>query len=160
MARMVKCYYCQQSVDKDIAIRFEEKNFHNSCCQEYIDRKEIYKYVAHLFGFKNENKPGPVIISQLKTFKEKYSYYTFKGILNALTYFYEIKKGSKEKANEGIGIVPYVYDEAQEYYKKLNYKQEKVAETISKQLEQKSVILKVKKQTEKKEKPLYNLEEL
>ena len=62
MGRLVKCQYCQQSVDKDVAIRFEEKNFHEKCCQEYKDRKEIYKYVAHLFGFKSENKPGPVII--------------------------------------------------------------------------------------------------
>ena len=72
----------------------------------------------------------------------------------------KIKKGSKKKANEGIGIVPFVYDEAQDYYQKLSYKQEKVAETVIKQLEKEPVVIKVKKQMEKKEKPLYNLEEL
>ena len=160
MGRLVKCQYCQQMVDKDVSVRFEDKNFHEKCCQDYKDRKKIYKYVAHLFGFKSENRPGPVIISQLKNFMEKYPYYTYEGILNALTYFYDVKKGSKKKASEGIGIVPYVYDEAQEYYQKLNYKQEKVAETIIKQLDKEPVVIKVKKQREKKEKPLYNLEEL
>ena len=57
-------------------------------------------------------------------------------------------------------IVPYVYDEAQEYYQKLSYKQEKVAETISKQLEQEPVIIKAKKRMKEREKSLYNLEEL
>lgn len=160
MGRLVKCQFCEQLVDKDLTVRYDNKNFHKDCQEEYKYKKEIYKYVAHLFGFKNENKPGPVIISQLKLFREKYPHYTYKGILAALTYFYDIKKGSKKKANEGIGIVPYVYDDAQEYYQKLSYKQEKVAETISKQLEQEPVVIKVKKQMEKKEKPLYNLEEL
>jgi len=160
MGRLVKCQYCQQQVDKDAAIRFEDKNFHKDCCEEYKDKKEIYKYVAHLFGFKSENKPGPVIISQLRTFREKNPYYTYKGILNALKYFYEVKHGSKKKANEGIGIVPFVYDEAQEYFRKLNYKQNKVAEEINKQLNKKPKVLIVKKQENKKEKTYYNLEDL
>lgn len=160
MGRLVKCQYCKQDVDKNDAVRFDEKNFHEKCCQEYKDRKEIYKYVAHLFGFKSENRPGPVVIAQLKLFREKYPHYTFKGILNALIYFYEVKKGSKKRANEGIGIVPYIYDEAQEYFKRLNYKKEQIAETVSKQLEEESVILKVKKINEKKKKIFYDLENL
>jgi starvation-inducible outer membrane lipoprotein len=34
----------------------------------------------------------------------------------ALAYFYEVKKNSTEKANGGIGIIPYVYNNAYNYY--------------------------------------------
>ena len=44
MGRLVKCQYCQQMVDKDVSVRFEDKNFHEKCCQDYKDRKKIYKY--------------------------------------------------------------------------------------------------------------------
>lgn len=91
MTKLVKCHYCQQMIDKDLAERFEDKNFHKDCCEKYKDKKEIYRYVARLFGFKNESKPGPFIISQLKTFIEERNY-TYKGVLNSLKYFYEVKK--------------------------------------------------------------------
>lgn len=156
----VKCYYCKQPIERNQICRYEDKNFHKECLFDFKDRREIYKYVAHLFNFKSETRPGPVIISQLKLFQEKYPYFTYKGILNALKYFYEVKKGSKKRANEGIGIVPYVYDEAQEYYQNLTNRQNKVAETANKQLLQEPKIIKIKKQEEEKEKKLYELEEL
>ena len=37
-------------------------------------------------------------------------------MLKALIYFYEIKGNSYEKANGGIGIIPYTYDAAYKYY--------------------------------------------
>jgi hypothetical protein len=159
MGRMVKCAFCQNLVDKDGSVRYNDKNYHSHCHKALLERKEVYKYVARLFGFKNEDKPGPVINSQLKNFIEKYNY-TYTGMLNALKYFYEIKGGSKDKANQGIGIVPYIYDEAQEYYAKMASKQEKVAQTIEKQLKEAPKVLKVKKVEDKKIVGLYNFEEL
>ena len=37
-------------------------------------------------------------------------------MLKTLIYWYEIKGNSIEKANGGIGIIPYVYKDASEYY--------------------------------------------
>lgn len=37
-------------------------------------------------------------------------------MLKALVYWFEIKGHSIEKANGGIGIIPYVYQQAYEYY--------------------------------------------
>lgn len=34
----------------------------------------------------------------------------------ALVYFYEVKGNSIEKANGGVGIIPYVYRQAFDYY--------------------------------------------
>lgn len=42
--------------------------------------------------------------------------FTYTGMLKSLRYFYEIKHGDKAKANGGIGIIPYIYSEAAEYY--------------------------------------------
>jgi hypothetical protein len=36
-------------------------------------------------------------------------------MLLALKYFYEIKKGDINKSQDGIGIIPYVIDEAKEF---------------------------------------------
>jgi hypothetical protein len=57
----------------------------------------------------------PRIRTQIKNYLTNYNY-TYSGILKALKYFYEIKGNSTEKANEGIGIVPYCYQDAYNYY--------------------------------------------
>jgi hypothetical protein len=45
----------------------------------------------------------------------KYNY-TYSGIHRSLEYFYEVKGNSLDKANGGIGIVPFVYQDAYNYY--------------------------------------------
>ena len=37
-------------------------------------------------------------------------------MLKALVYFYEIKGNSVDKANGGIGIIPFIYNDAYNYY--------------------------------------------
>ena len=41
-------------------------------------------------------------------------------MLGTLVYWYEIKNAPLDKANGGIGIVPYIYEQAKEYYAKIN----------------------------------------
>lgn len=67
---------------------------------------------------------NPRIRKQIKQYLEEY-HYTYSGIHKALTYFYEIKNNSIEKANGGIGIVPYCYKQAFDYYYALWLAQEK-----------------------------------
>ena len=42
--------------------------------------------------------------------------YTYPGMLKALVYFYEVKGHDKNKANGGIGIIPFIYKDAYNYY--------------------------------------------
>ena len=42
--------------------------------------------------------------------------YTYSGMLKALIYFYEVKGHDKNKANGGIGIIPFIYKDAYNYY--------------------------------------------
>jgi len=51
--------------------------------------------------------------------------YTYSGIYKTLKYFYDVRGNSIEKANGGIGIVPYVYNEAYTYWRALWEAQQK-----------------------------------
>lgn len=57
------------------------------------------------------------IRNQIKDYVTNYGY-TYSGIQKALIYYYEITghKFDAEKSNGGIGIVPYVYQKAWNYY--------------------------------------------
>ena len=56
------------------------------------------------------------ITLQINRYLQEHPEYTYSGIKRTLEYFYKIKKNPIEKANGGIGIVPWVYEEAKRYY--------------------------------------------
>ena len=58
---------------------------------------------------------SPRVRKQLNQYVKEYNY-TYSGIRKALIYFYEVKKNDKSKAAGGVGIVPYCYKQAFEYY--------------------------------------------
>ena len=66
----------------------------------------------------------PRIRKQINQYVSEYNY-SYTGILKALKYFYEIKKNSLEKSQNGIGIVPYIYNDAYNYYYALWLAQQK-----------------------------------
>ena len=52
---------------------------------------------------------------QINQFIKEYNY-TYSGMLKALVYFYEIKGGDRDAAHDGVGIIPYIYQDAYNYY--------------------------------------------
>ena len=46
--------------------------------------------------------------------------YTWSGMTKCLIWFYKLHHETTEESNGGIGIIPFIYDEVYEYYKK-NY---------------------------------------
>lgn len=122
-AHYVKCYYCGKTFD---ANRHEwvrpmgglrsTRYAHRECEENRDDyltpRQKLETYVQLLFGA--EYKPARVT-QQINSFKQTYNY-TENEILLTLKYFYDIKGHDTKQANGGIGIVPYVYDEAKQYY--------------------------------------------
>ena len=127
----VKCYFCQEKVDKKIAIHVDKKNFHPACYQTYLDKKDCCDYICGIFGIK---APGPKIYNQLSNFITEKNY-SYKNIKRTLQYWYEVKGGRRDKANEGIGIVPFQYDEAMRYYSDLDEKQLQQSKEIEKAIE-------------------------
>lgn len=120
---LVKCKYCGKVFDANI-IPFEKpasnRYAHKTCYtqflekqkQEEADRNALYEYIDKLFQGKY-NIAG--VNSYIKKYREEYNF-TYSGIHKALVYFYEVKGGSLEKSNGNIGIVPYVYKDAFNYY--------------------------------------------
>jgi len=66
----------------------------------------------------------------------------YKGQLLTLKYFYEIKRNNIEKAHGSIGIIPFIYKEAEQYYIKQAKKADEISEAIQKQLEQDRIEIK------------------
>lgn len=122
MAHYVICKYCGRRFDRDVEDTYKIGNryAHTECAINYEaaktkeekDRTALEEYVKQLFEI---TYISPKIAKQIKTFKEEYKY-GYSGILKTLKYYYEIKNGDISKANQGIGIVPYLYMEAYKYY--------------------------------------------
>ena len=120
--KIVKCPFCDQYFDANTVdfVKVGRRYAHKQCAEEYEknktqeerDKEALEKYILQLL---NETKINARVRKQINDYREQYNY-SYSGILKALVYFYEIKGNSKEKANGGIGIVPYVYKQAYDYY--------------------------------------------
>ena len=119
-------YRCKDMIDNIDVVKINGKNFHTTCSQIYQDSQELNEYICNLFDY---IKPGPRILTQIKQFTQENGY-THKGIQRTLQYFYEVQNNTIQKSNGGIGIVPYMYNEAQAYYQRINKAAEKMSENI------------------------------
>lgn len=119
----VKCIYCGVTFDRDKLpfIQVSQRRYaHQECSlsedqkkdKEEQDKIELEKYIKKLLKI---DYIDARVRKQIKQYREEYNY-TYTGIHKALVYFYEVKGNSTEKANGGIGIVPYVYQNAYNYY--------------------------------------------
>lgn len=123
MAHIVSCIYCKVKFDRD-KIPFkqisERRYAHIVCAQkeqeraakEIRDKTALEDYIGKLFG---EGYVNARIRKQINSYVAEYQY-TYSGILKTLIYWFDIKHGNKDKANGGIGIVPYQYENAKKYY--------------------------------------------
>ena len=76
------------------------------------DKEDLENYIMNLLG---EEFISPKVRKQINSYIETYNF-TYSGMKKALVYFYEVKGNDKSKANGGIGIIPYVYRDAYNYY--------------------------------------------
>ena len=134
MSHMVTCSKCGKMFDRDKiqAVRTGARRYAHLSCdpdnkelvpliqkeikkennQEKEDMDKLKEYISKIYG---DQANWPLIMRQIKQYREEYNY-TLTGILKSLIYFYEIKGGSVEKSNNGIGIVPFQYKPAFDYY--------------------------------------------
>ena len=116
---IVKCSICGETFDAN-SVPFEktsERRYaHKVCCenkpQELKDLEDLEEYIKKLLNVEYVN---PRIKKQIENFKNEYNY-SYTGMKKALVYFYEIRKNDISKANGGVGIIPYIYQEAYLYY--------------------------------------------
>ena len=125
MAHIVKCSVCGEKFDRDKtqAVKSGARRYaHHRCMPdgELVpltnpvddDLLALENYVSNLFG---ELYNPAKIKKQIKDYKENYGY-SYSGMLKTLIWWYEIKGNSKDKAQGGIGIIPFVYQDASRYY--------------------------------------------
>jgi len=123
MAHIVTCVYCKKRFDRDKLpfVQVSPKRYaHQECADE--ESKRAFKEEADKIALENYiikllkvEYVTPRIRKQLNTYVEQYGY-TYSGMHKALIYFYEVKGNSTDKANGGVGIIPYVYQDAYNYY--------------------------------------------
>lgn len=162
MAR-VMCRECRKTFDRDklkegIDWVMPSKNYyyHKDCYElwvskrqnkkDYTSTKEDEEYIRDIYDYLTKDLKiaidGAKVHSQIKNFLKEGK--KVKGILFTLIYFYDIKHGDIEKSKGGIGIVPYIYDEAREYWRKQVSQQFDIMEQIQKQLQNRSNRTKIK----------------
>lgn len=134
---IVKCAICNKQFDANIEpfVKVNSRRYaHEKCAlseeehksKEQKDREALEAYILQLFKIEYIN---PKIRKQIDIYIKE-NKYTYTGIHKALVYFYEIKGNSIEKANGGIGIVPYVYQNAFNYYYALWEAQQKIEQKV------------------------------
>lgn len=109
---MPKCPHCNNEVKEEEAIynTKTKRYYHEFCYNTLLERKELIDYICELFNYK---KPSVKVYQQMSSYYEYGTSYA--DMLLALKYFYEIKKGDINKSQGGIGIIPYVLEEAKEF---------------------------------------------
>lgn len=126
MAHYVICSVCKQRFDRDKvqAVKTGARRYaHYRCKQDgelvplpkqEIDEDliELENYIKKLL---KEDFINAKVRKQIKDFQQQYGY-SYSGMLKSLIYFYEVKNNPIDKSNGSIGIVPFVYKDAYNYY--------------------------------------------
>lgn len=116
----VICQYCKKPMnrkDDDCAPLGNGKYAHKKCIEiedsrELTEQEKLERYIMKLFNIDYVNQR---IKRQINDYIKQYNY-SYSGIRKSLVYWYEVKGNSIDKANGGIGIVPYIYQDAYRYY--------------------------------------------
>ncbi|MGM7720649.1 hypothetical protein [uncultured Metabacillus sp.] len=115
MGRQVKCPYCELKLDKDDSVEYKKRYYHEECFEtwrmEAEHRKELIEYICSLYKL---DAPTGMMLKQIKEFQEDYKY-KLKGIELALRYFHETLE-KPVQSGTGIGIVPFVYEDAKKHF--------------------------------------------
>ena len=154
MAHKCKCPKCNIEFDRDKiqAVKIGARRYGHATCypesKDFVplevkpendpDYKALMEYIYKLFG---DNTNYALVKKQIKKFKEE-NKYSYSGIMKALIYFYEIKHNNKDKANNAISIVPFIYQDAYNYYYNLFISQQNLQKTGEYKYEEKERIIK------------------
>lgn len=127
--KMKRCLYCGKLMDKDTAdalmVGVGTRYAHKECYEKYFNADDryidkLYGVLKVAFGDYNFQKIERQRVSFLK------QGITNKDMYEALYYWYIVKNKSTEKANGGIGIIPYIVEDSIEYFKEIEKSSQKI----------------------------------
>lgn len=119
-AKASTCFWCHKAIEIDNpkVIPMPElpnRYVHIECSKKHPenDLEKLMIYIIQLYKLKDNYIP-PAQMKQVTQYEQEYEF-TYSGMLKALKYWYEVKKNPLD-INRGIGIIPYIYKQAKEYY--------------------------------------------
>lgn len=119
---MVKCPGCGQLFDANVE-EYElvgRRYWHKACREKFLaeqtqeekDFEDLIAYCSTLFGKEFNFVATKRLIDKYKTDYQ----YSYNGMLRTLKYWYEVKNNPIDKSKGMIGIVPYAYNDAYNYW--------------------------------------------
>ena len=130
---IVKCLYCGEQFDRNDPsnhfIKIGRRYAHQRCANEYNEsltqeQKDLNALIEYIKDLVKEDYNFMKVKKQIEDYHKKYDY-SYSGMLRSLKWFYEVKNNSIDKANGGIGIIPFIYNEAYKYYYNIYLAQQK-----------------------------------
>ncbi len=129
MAKKVKCKYCGQEFDREYSeyVKISNRYAHASCHERAKKEAAALRKLTDLIQelYKPIEPKWELVCRQIQKYKDEGM--TYMGMYYTLTYFFVIQSNDIKKG-QGVGIIPYVYERARNYYKNVNNVYAKVAE--------------------------------
>ena len=114
------CFWCHQAIypnQNDVMEmpQLPGRYVHIKCNEKHPadDKEKLMLYIIKLYKIKDDYVL-PRFSLQLSNYEKEYNF-TYSGMLKALQYWYEVKKHPVDPS-KGLGIIPYVYKQAYDYY--------------------------------------------
>ena len=151
---LVKCRICKEQFNRldpnliegvDFVKPSERMYYHKKCYDEYQNSKldvhanmtdELWFQAAWDF-LRRDLKYGFNFVKvrrQWESFLKNKM--TAKGMYFALKYHYEIKKGDVTKSENGIGIIPHIYEDSRDYWQEREERDRGIVAAIEEQIRQ------------------------
>jgi hypothetical protein len=149
---LVHCRICKGSIDRDAQTDWvmpqEKWYYHISCHEDFAKKRGAIKEGDIHIEADDDLWKGAVHDYLKKDIKLSLDYRKFssqwdnflkrgltaKGIYFTLRYFYEIEKGDTSKCENGIGIVPHVYERGTGYWGERNLRDKGICARIEEQI--------------------------
>lgn len=120
---MAECRVCKRQINKkedDWIMPSKNYYYHKKCYENWKKAEpasdEEYKDLIYDFIKRDLKKNYDYWVCETQRKKFLKQKMTNKGIFFSLKYFYEVKHGDWEKGHGGIGIVPFIYNDACAYW--------------------------------------------
>jgi hypothetical protein len=151
---MVQCRICKEKFNRldlniiegiDYVKPSERMYYHKKCYDEYQNsRLDVHANMTDELWFNAAwdflRKDLKYSFNFVKVRKQWESFIknkmTAKGIYFALKYFYEIKKSDVSKSENGIGIIPHIYEDSRTYWQEREHREKGIVAAIEQQIKE------------------------
>ncbi len=144
----VHCRICKGVIDRNVEVEgvdwvMPSKNwyYHKECYESWraASPKDDEGWISYIYDFISRDLKVKYDYHMCEAQRKKFlkeNKMTNKGIFFTLKYFYELKHGDWNKGHGGLGIVPYVYVEACNYWINKERTNAGILERIEKQMQE------------------------